>query len=190
MRALGILLLAAVTVPGCDGTVDPGTAAAWTAKADAAFAEGDRYAQQPDGLAEAVAAWREAGRSYVKAFRLVTPEPEQREARALLAFRIGRACSKAARETADETRSGPHGDRALFWFAHARRLEPGLRQAYFERAVLFDSDIAEVADATRAREAYAAYVRACTEAGASLSDAERERVTLAKQRLEELTPPR
>ncbi|MDJ0521994.1 MAG: hypothetical protein QNJ90_07950 [Planctomycetota bacterium] len=179
------LLCIGLLLTGCGPTDDPGTAQTWIARADEAFAEGDKLAQDPAALSDAVAAWRRAGSDYVRAFRLEDPTPERAEARALLAFRIGRAWSKAARESADEPRRGAHGDRALFWFAHARRLEPGLRQAWYERALLFDSDIADVADGVRAREAYEKYV-AAVEAAGDVPDGERERVKRARERLEVL----
>lgn len=189
MRTALILLLAVPALAACGGHPDAGTVAGWTSAADAAFAAGDRLARDPAALPAAVAQWRRAGGGYVKAFRLADPVPAEVGARALLAFRIGRAWSKSARFSTDEARRRPHGDRALFWFAHARRLKPDLRQVHFERALLFDSDIEGVRDPARAREAYAAYLAACAETGRA-SESELERLKVANERIKELAPGR
>ena len=181
----GLLLVAA-----CDGRDDPGTSAAWTGQADQAFAEGDRLAAEAASTPEAITAWRRAGAGYLKAFRLEDPVEERREARAMLAFRIGRSWSKAARLGSDPRQRGMQADRALFWFAHARRIEPALHPVLFERALLLDSDIDDVRDPTRARASYESYVAAVAEAGSDVTASEAERVAKAQERIKVLAKPR
>jgi len=182
--------VALLLLSGCDGTDDPGTPASWTARADEAFAEGDRLAAVPSSVPDAVAAWRRAGSAYMKAFRLEDPVAEFQPVRALLAFRIGRSWSQAARLGTDARQRGMHAERALFWLAYARRLEPTLRAVLFERARLFDSDIEEVRDPTLALEAYQAYVAAMAEVGVHASTGDDERVSVARARIEALGAPR
>ncbi len=188
MRTAAVLLFG-VLLAACGDVDDAGRPAEWVQRADEAFAEGDRLATSPSTLPDAVAAWQQAGRHYVKAFRLEEPLPERAAARAMLAFRVARSWSKSARSGSDEALRASHADRALFWFGQARKLQPAMRHVQFERAVLYDSDIEDVRDPTRAREAYEAYVAAVTEAG-SAGGSEAERLTLARERIKALSTPK
>lgn len=164
MRSFYALALLAC-VAACGGSGDPGTAASWTRSADDAFALGERLAADPATAGDAVQAFREAGADYVRAFRFEEPVPERAARRAQLALRIGRAWAAAARLGTQERLRSTHGDRALFWFGHALRLQPDLHAALLARARLFDSDIPDVRDLTRALEAYEGYVAAYAAVG-------------------------
>lgn len=175
MRGAAVLLLLAA-LPGCgSGETDP-TAETWRKRGEASFFAADQLMERVDvqagtqtdaaaGVdrgtlrAEAVAAYVEAANGLIRAFRLEDPLPELREKRAMTTFRIGRALSNASRHGVAHPRRDHLARRSVFWFGEALGLMPTLHAAEFERAVLYDSEIAAVRDLYRARDAYARFLR-------------------------------
>jgi hypothetical protein len=165
-------------------------------RADAAFAAGDRLMEEAGGSAaaavgseagslhaEAIAAWVEAANDLIRAFRMEDPTPARRGVRALMAFRIGRSLSNAARYGVAHPHRDHFAQRALFWFGEAQALEPTLHAATFERAVLFDSEIGVVRDPSRAHAGYADFLAAVPAPGDGTQARLRAR---AQQRHDEL----
>lgn len=187
-----VLLVAA----GC-GEVAAPQAADLMEQADAAFARGEEAydaarsaATFDEGRAQraaAVAAWHAAGRTYRDAFRLLDPLPVNRTQRALASFRAARAFGKAAEIGVESRKRNWRADVALLWLAQVEQLAPEMRQVWYERAVLFDSDVEGVRNPLRAHAAYTRYLELATGAGA-LPAAEQARVRRATERAAALAP--
>ena len=203
-RLSGLLafLCALILCTACGGGDEELGSEGWKARADEAFALGDAHSravaeleQDPetpsqilmDGRAEAVLSWRQAARDYRRAFRLEDPLPERAEPRALLAFRAGRALSKAARSSLDIDQQDARATEAFLWFGEALALSPTLRAVWFERAVLHDSGIGSVTDPGRAVSAYWSYLAAVEQTG-EVSENEELRVERAKARIKAVQP--
>jgi hypothetical protein len=77
----------------------------------------------------------------------------------MLAFRVGRALSKASLQGVTHPYRDAMAGRAVTWFGEARGLAPALLATHYECAALFESEIAGVRDLDRARAAYARYLR-------------------------------
>ncbi len=165
----GALCLA---LAACGAQERVGNAETWRARADQAF-----QARQFD----------DAARGYQHAFCLLDPEPAQAQDRALLAFRCARARAEAASADLGDWPPEIQAREALAWLEQALALAPSLRQVHFERARLLDAPGAPWRDEQAALEAYRAYVVA-VEAAADVPDSERERVALARARLEQAAP--
>ena len=163
-----VLCLVFALLVGCGSEEGERSAEEWRRLGDAAFAAGDGAADAeqrlrgslpgPLGHSEAVSAWIEAANDFIFAFRMEDPVEARREMRAMLAFRAGRALSKAALHGVAHPHRDSLAKRAVGWFGEARSLEPALRAALYERAVLFESEIGSVRDLVRARDAYVRYV--------------------------------
>jgi tetratricopeptide (TPR) repeat protein len=191
--AVVILALGALVHPG---TSPEPTAGALAAEADTWFARGESLRagtetgtsdRSRDRAARAAGAWSHAALRYRAAFRMLDPEPANRRSRALMAFRCARAFAEAARAGQGDEMRARRAEAALFWFGQALRLEPALRQVWYERAALRESEIPEVHDLERAREAYRRYLAAVEEAG-QVPESERARVARARIRAEALAP--
>lgn len=186
LAALGLL---ALLLAACSESDRDGTAVGWKETGDAAFTAGDEMfaraesGRLPEVREEAVAAWVEAANAYIYSFRLEDPVESRRTTRAMLAFRVGRALSKASLHGVTHPYRDQMAERAVRWFAEAYALEPGLRASHYERAVLFDSEIASVRDLLRARRAYRRFVRESGAAGASPSQREQAFLARADERL-------
>jgi len=172
-----VVLILLVSLPGCGSEETKLSAEEWRKRGDASFFAADELMENvdpksgaetsgvagvdPDALrAEAVRAYVEAGNSFIRAFRLEDPLPERRELRGMTAFRIGRALSNAARQGVTHPHRDTLARRAVDWFGEALNLLPALHAAEFERAELYDSEIAEVRDLYRARDAYGRFLEA------------------------------
>lgn len=192
-------IVASCVLASCGPPAGPSSdPAVWHELAERAFRRGDRSARNADARADggmtadvaslrrdAVAAWREAGRCYRNVFRLTDPRASLRGPRAQMAFRTARSFSKAARALPADAASDDLAGGALFWFAHALVLEPSSRQAHYERARLFDSQIAGARDLERARAGYERYLAAYDAAKTPVAG-EAERAAHARARIEAL----
>jgi hypothetical protein len=202
-RALWILgLVTAACLPGCGDDEGAGAdPALWVARADEAFEAANESARRarepgplgsdartPDHWADAAASWKEAARGYRNAFRLEDPTPDRSDARGLLAFRVGRAMSLAARKRPGDASSEGWARESLLWFRQAESIRPDLRQVHYERALLYESEVPGLRDMERARMGYEAYLAALDGVDV-VPDGESIMVERARKRLEELTPP-
>ncbi len=197
-RGIGLVLLVLVCgLVGCGDTTPPADPKAFLAEADALFAAAEQRiatARAQSGpidpliQAEAVGDWTEAAVAYRAAFRLLDPDPAVAVQRGMLAFRVARAFSKAARHGTDPRWAGLRGSLAMTWLDQAERLAPALRQVHYERATLYDSDIERVFDFVRAHASYTRYLALIEEAGA-VPATESTRVTHARERAAALAPP-
>ncbi len=126
--------------------------------------------------------WREAGNAYVYAFRLIDPVPSALQERALLAFRAGMSFGREARHT-DPKLAFTYARAASFWLTHTLRLQPKMRQALYERALLYETKLEGIENVDHAKRDYKAYVEATEALGDELPESERGRVNHARERL-------
>ena len=75
---------------------------------------------------------------------------------------------------------------ASFWLTHTRRLQPSMRQALYERALLRESNLDGMWSKEQAADDYRAYLQAIDELGDELPASEKGRATHARERLNEL----
>ena len=126
--------------------------------------------------------WREAGNAYVFAFRLIDPVPSALQERALLSFRAGMSFGRAARHS-DPKLGFTFARAASFWLTHTLRLQPKMRQALYERALLAETKIDGIENVDHAKRDYKAYLEATEALSDKLPESERGRVEHAKERL-------
>lgn len=198
MRHVAAALLLLACLGACGGEEPPPSFEALMADGHAAFERGEdavmaarteaSFDGSLEGFAEAVEAWMQAASAYRRAYRLLDPVPELREQRAMLAFRIARTFAKAARHGQDPDWADLRADHAFLWLDQTGRLVPAMRQVHYERARLFDSEVGSARDLVAAHAAYARYVAAVDAVEGGVPEAERPRVTHARERVEALAP--
>lgn len=179
----GLLSVGVLCVGGCgsggEQITDP---RAWQERGDVAYKSGAEMTADFVGRA---GAYTDAAVCYRNAFRLQDPTPARADARALLAFRIGRSLSLAARADPESPWSERRGQDALFWFDQTSAIKPAMRQVWFERGLMRESLTPGVRDLTRARDAYERYL-AALEAVPQVPASEVARSKRARERLEAL----
>ena len=198
LRNLGaaVCVAACVLAAGCGEAPEP-QPGVLIEQADEAFARGessyraslsdDSIDGARDARATAAEAWSRAADAYRDAFRLLDPTPAFGTQRALVGFRIARALGKAAEVGVAPRVRDFRAQEALLWLAQVERLAPEMRQVWYERAVLHESDVERVRDPMRAHAAYTRYLQMVAEAG-PVPGAEAERVAHARARAAALAP--